>query len=193
MSRIALLAAFAFAALTGTAHAGGWATVELGAMPTSLEAGKPWNVELIVKQHGVTPMPDLTPSVEITNASGDVRTFTARPTKQVGHYVAEVTFPAAGEWKTRLYDGFTDVIPHRISPLTVTAPGAPPAPALQFKTDPTAAPAPATPPAADGFPWPQTVAIGFVALLFLGGIVATLGRPLQRRRTGTVTLRGRAA
>lgn len=193
MSRIALLAAFAFAALTGTAHAGGWATVELGAMPTSLEAGKPWNVELIVKQHGISPMADVTPSVEITSASGEVKTFPARPTKEVGHYVAEVTFPAAGEWKTRLYDGFTDVIPHRLSPLTVTAPGAPPAPAMQVKTDPTAAPAPTTPPATDGFPWPQTVAIGFVALLFLGGLVATLGRPLPRRRTGSVTLRGRAA
>jgi hypothetical protein len=192
MSRIALLAAFAFAALTGTAHAGGWATVELGAMPTSLEAGEPWRVELIVKQHGVTPMPDLTPSVEITNDAGAVDSFVARPTKQVGHYVAEVTFPTAGEWKTRIYDGFTDVIPHRLSPLTVTAPGAPAEPALQFKPETPAVPAP-TPPAADGFPWPQTVAIAFVTLLFLGGIVATLGLPLPRRRTGTVTLRGRAA
>jgi hypothetical protein len=37
------------------------------------------------------------------------------------------------------------------------------------------------------------VAIGFVALLFLAGIVATLDRPRLRRRAGTVTLRGRAA
>jgi hypothetical protein len=188
MSRIALLAAFAFAALTGTAHAGGWATVELGAMPTSLVADEPWRVELIVKQHGITPMSDVTPSVEITNDAGVVRTFPAHPTKQVGHYVAEVTFPSAGEWKTRLYDGFTEATQHRLSPLTVTAPGAPTAPALQYGTNAPAAAAPA-----DGFPWPQTVAIAFVALLFLGGIVATLGRRLPWRRTGTVTLRGRAA
>ena len=186
MSRIALLAAVAFAALTGTASAGGWATVELGAMPGSLVAGEPWRVELIVKQHGVTPMADVTPMVEITDEAGAVHKFSAHPTKQVGHYVAEVTFPAAGEWKTRLYDGFTDVIPHRLSPLTVTAPGAPLEPALQYRSDAPVAPA-------DGFPWPQTIAIGFVALLFLGGIVATLGRPLPRRRTGSVTLRGRAA
>jgi hypothetical protein len=192
MSRIALLAAFALAALTGTAHAGGWATVELGAMPGALEAGKPWRVELIVKQHGVSPMAGVTPSVEITNDAGAVHTFPARPTKQVGHYVAEVTFPAAGEWKTRLYDGFTDVIPHRLSPLTVTAPGAPPEPALQYRTEAPAAPAPERP-AGDGFPWEQTIAIALVALLFLGGIVATLDRPLPRRRAGTVTLRGRHA
>ena len=172
MSRIALLAAVAFAALTGTAHGGGWATVELGAMPSGLVAGEPWRVELIVKQHGITPMAGVTPSVEITNGSV-VRTFPARPTDQVGHYVAEVTFPSGGEWKTRLYDGFTDVAPHRLSPLTVASGGASAS--------------------AAGFPWPQTVAIAFVALLFLGGIVATLDRPRRRRRTGTVTLRGRAA
>jgi hypothetical protein len=123
MSRIALLAAVAFAALTGSAHAGGWATVELGAMPSGLSTDEPWRVELIVKQHGITPMADVTPSVEITNGSV-VRTFPAHPTDQVGHYVAEVTFPSAGEWKTRLYDGFTDVVPHRLSPLTVASGGA---------------------------------------------------------------------
>jgi hypothetical protein len=192
MSRIALLAAVAFAALTGTAHAGGWATVELGAMPGSLEAGKPWRVELIVKQHGITPMADVTPGVEITNDAGVVLTFPSRPTKEVGHYVAEVTFPSAGQWKTRLYDGFTDAVPHRLSPLTVIAPGAAPAPPVQPRTDAPApvVPAPA-PPGADGFPWPQTIALAFVALLFLGGILATLG-PLPRWH-GSVTLRGRHA
>jgi hypothetical protein len=174
MSRITLLAAIAFAALTSTAAAGGWATVELGSTPSGLKAGEPWNVELIVKQHGITPMAGVTPSVEITDEAGAVHTFAARPTDKVGHYVAEVTFPAAGEWKTRLYDGFTDVVPHRLSPLTVE---------------------PASGGSATGgdFPWPQTIAIAFVVLLFLGGLVATLGRPLPWRRTGTVTLRGRAA
>ena len=174
MSRIALLAAVALAALTGTAHAGGWATVELGETPSGLVAGEPWQVELIVKQHGITPLAGVTPSVEITDEAGAVHTFAARPTGKVGHYVAEVDFPAAGEWKTRLYDGFTDAVPHRLSPLTV-------------------APAGGASASAGDFPWQQTVAIAFVALLFLGGFVATLGRPLLRRRTGSVTLRGRAA
>jgi hypothetical protein len=175
MSRIALLAAVAFAALTGTAHGGGWATVELGEMPSGLVAGEPWRVELIVKQHGITPMADVTPSVEITNDAGAVHTFAARPTDEIGHYVAEVTFPAGGKWKTRLYDGFTDAVPHRLSPLTVTSAGV------------------ASAAAGDEFPWPQTVAVAFVVLLFLGGIVATLDRPRLRRRIGSVTLRGRAA
>ena len=170
MSRIALLAAVAFAALTGSAHAGGWATVELGEMPSGLSTDEPWRVELIVKQHGITPMAGVTPSVEITNGNV-VRSFPARATDQVGHYVADVTFPSGGEWNTRFYDGFTDAVPHRLSPLTVASGGASAS--------------------AAGFPWEKTVAIAFIALLFLGGIVATLDRP--RLRTGTVTLRGRAA
>ena len=172
MSRIALLAAVAFAASTGTAHAGGWATVELVEAPSGLVAGEPWRVELIVKQHGIRPMADVKPSVRIDNGEV-VRTFHARPTGEVGHYVAEVTFPAGGEWKTRLFDGFTDVAPHRLAPLTVAA-------------------APGASAGAAGFPWQQTVAIAIIALLFLAGLIATLERPLPRWH-GTVTLRGRHA
>jgi hypothetical protein len=191
MSRIALLAAVAFAALTGTAHAGGWATVELGEAPSGLVAGKPWQVELIVKQHGVTPMEGVTPSVRIANADGVVRTFQARPASKVGHYVAEVVYPAAGEWNTRFFDGFTDVVPHRLSPVTVTAPDAAVAAAPpERRTAPPAAPAPAAA-AGDAFPWPQAVMIAIVALLFVGGILATFDRP--RVHVGTFGLRGRAA
>jgi hypothetical protein len=171
MSRIALLAAVAFAAFTGTAQAGGWATVELGEAPTGLVAGEPWQVELIVKQHGITPLGGVTPSVRIDNGEGVVRTFPAHPTDRVGTYVAEVDFPAAGAWKTRIYDGFTDAVPHRLSPLTV-------------------APAAGSPPASE-FPWPQAVMIAIVALLFLAGIAATSDRP--RLHVGTFGLRGRAA
>ncbi len=171
MSRIALLAAVAFAALTGTAHAGGWATVELGDMPSGLVAGEPWRVELIVKQHGITPMADVTPSVRIDDGAGTVRTFNARPIAKVGHYVAEVMFPSGGEWKTHIFDGFTDAVPHRLSPMTVAGAGGA---------------------SASGFPWHQAVAIAVVLLLFLGGILATFDRP-RARWHGTVTLRGRAA
>jgi len=175
MSRIALVMLLAFGAIAGTAQAGGWATVELGEpVPSDLSAGTPWKVELIVKQHGVTPLDDVTPSVEITNAQGAKELFQAKPAGKPGTYVAEVTFPAGGEWNTRIYDGFTDATPHRLKTLTVSGPvaGGPGA-------------------ADDGFPWPQTIAVGFVALLFLAGLYALSDRP--RPRLGTVRLRGRAA
>ena len=163
MSRIALLAAVAFAALTGTAHAGGWATVELGEMPSGLEAGKTWRVELIVKQHGITPMAGVTPSVRINNGAGAVRTFTARPTAKVGTYVADVTFPSGGTWKTQ--------------PLRRLH-GRRPAPAVTADCGERRRRSAS----AGDFPWPQTVAIAFVALLFLGGVIATVARPFRRRR-----------
>jgi hypothetical protein len=172
MSRILVLL-LAFAATTGTAYAGGWATVELGAPPGGLVAGEPWRVELIVKQHGVTPLDGVEPRVEITDEAGAARTFHAHPTGRPGTYVTEVTYPTAGTWNTRLYDGFTDAYPHRLAPLTV-APGSGAAAA-----------------SGDDFPWAQAVMIAIVALLFGGGIAATSDRP--RLHIGTVGLRGRAA
>ena len=68
-----------------------------------------------------------------------------------------MTFPSGGEWQTRIFDGFTDAVPHRLAPLTVAGAGGASA-------------------SADGFPWAQAVAIGLVALLFLVGLVATLDR-----------------
>jgi hypothetical protein len=173
MSRIALMLLLAFAATTGTAHAGGWASVELGEAPGGLVAGEPWRVELIVKQHAITPLDGVTPSIKIDNGEGVVKTFRAHPTGRPGTYAAEVTFPSGGTWKTRIYDGFTDAFPHRLSPLTVSAGSAS---------------------AGGDFPWHQTIAIAVVALLWMGGWVAGYGWPHPHwRRHGTVTLRGRAA
>jgi hypothetical protein len=170
MSRIALMLLLAFAATTGTAYAGGWATVELDESPSGIVAGEPWRVELLVKQHGITPMDDISPSVRIDNGEGVVQTFGARPTGRPGTYAVEVTYPVAGTWRTRIFDGFTDAYPHRLPQMEVPA---------------------ASASAAGEFPWHQTVAIAVVALLFLAGILAVSDRP--RLRLGTVTLRGRAA
>jgi hypothetical protein len=162
MRRIALLLVFAALVPAEVAQAGGWATVELGESPSGLAAGKPWRVELIVKQHGVTPMEGVTPSITIVSSQGAERTFAARPMGQVGHYVADVEFPSAGVWSARISDGFTDAVPHRISQLTVSGPG----------------PAPA-----DTFPWAQVVMSAFVALLFIGGWFAAGGTlPWRERR-----------
>jgi hypothetical protein len=162
MRRIALLLVLAVLVPAEVAQAGGWATVELGESPSGLAAGKPWRVELIVKQHGITPMEGVKPSITIVSSQGAERTFPARPTNQIGHYVADVTFPSGGEWSARISDGFTDAVPHRIDRLTVS--GASPAPP-------------------DSFPWPQVAMGAFVALLFIGGWFAAGGTvPWRERR-----------
>jgi hypothetical protein len=169
MHRIALLLVLAAVLVPAeVAQAGGWATVELGDSPSGLAAGKPWRVELIVKQHGITPMEGVTPSITIVSSQGAERTFAARPTGSIGHYVADVKFPSGGEWSARISDGFTDAVPHRISNLTVSGPAAP----------------------AD-FPWAQAVMIAIVALLFIGCWLAA-GDSVRSRERGAARGRRRA-
>jgi hypothetical protein len=161
MRRIALLLVLAVLVPAEAARAGGWATVELGETPSGLVAGEPWKVELIVKQHGITPMEGVTPSITIVSSAGAEKTFPARATGTIGHYVATVDFPSPGTWSARISDGFTDATPHRISTLNVGG----------------NAPTPA------GFPWPQAVMGAFVALLFTFGWFAAGGTvPWRERR-----------
>jgi hypothetical protein len=161
MRRIALVLVLAVLVPAEVAQAGGWATVELSEAPSGLVAGTPWRVELIVKQHGMTPLAGVQPRIRIANDAGETRSFPARATARTGHYVADVTFPAAGAWHARIFDGFTDATPHRISTLTV-APSAGAAPGGHF-------------------PWEQTVMITIVALLFLGGWLAAGGDTVPAR------------
>jgi hypothetical protein len=179
MRRIALLLVLAVLVPAEVAQAGGWATVELGESPSGLKPGKPWRVELIVKQHGITPMEGVQPSITIVSPKGAERTFAARPTGQVGHYVATVEFTSAGTWSARISDGFTDVVPHRISTLNVGGgPETAAAPPRRSAT-PNVGGALAAP---EGFPWPQVVMGAIVALLFIGGWFAAGGSVLPRER-----------
>ena len=148
---LALLLVFAPAA-----HAGGWATVEAAGVPDGVSAGQGFELELLVKQHGRTPLNGLTPSVQVTGEDGETRTFTALPAGEPGTYVAEVAYPSAGTWQTRLFDGFTDATVHRMAPLEVagTSGGA------GGGTD---------------LPSPQVVAIAIVVLRF-GGAWIVLAR-----------------
>jgi hypothetical protein len=170
MRRIALLLVLAVLVPAEVAQAGGWATVELGESPSGLAAGKPWRVELIVKQHGITPMEGVKPSITIVSSQGAERTFPAHPIGPIGHYVADVVFPSGGDWSARISDGFTDATPHRISHLTVGGP------------------APAPP---DRLPWPQIVMSAIVALLFIGGWLAA-GDTVPARERGAARGRRRA-
>lgn len=103
-----LLAALAYAA---PAAAGCWATVQLAPPPAGTTAGKAWTAEITVLQHGRNPLPDAgnaKPSVTITNAAGDSKTFTAKPIDpSKGAYSAKVVFPSGGTWHYAVFDDFT--------------------------------------------------------------------------------------
>jgi YtkA-like len=184
---VLLIVLFGLAAEAATA--GCMATVGLAPPPTGMAPNKAWNADITVLQHGVRPLPGATPRVTIVNvASGERRQFAARPTRKTGVYRASVVFPAAGEWRYEVYDGF---VPRQCAQThtfdAVTIGGGPTAgepTSGSGQPEPVAAPAPAA--ASDGGVDVGRVlaALGFgaLALALAGGTALTLVR--RNRSTG---------
>ena len=111
MRRCLLILPLLLLAGPAIAHAGGFATTGLSSTPDGLKAGQPWKVELTIRQHGRTPLPDLHPEVVTVDADGYRTTFKARPAGRAGHYLATVRFPKPGQWTYAVYDGFNNATP----------------------------------------------------------------------------------
>ncbi len=181
--RTRLIAATVLAALgaPGAAYAGCAATVGLAPPPAGLQPGETWRAEMLVKQHGVRPLPAAEPTLTIVNdETGERKTFAARKTDTVGVYRADVVFPSTGPWRYEAYDGFVAkdgswncAQTHTFSAITIGGEGA--------ATPPPAQPAQAAPsPAADdGMSGALAVALA-VAIVALGlGAAVLLGRRRQ--------------
>lgn len=102
---------------------GGWALGSLDAIPAA-SAGQTEQVGFMILQHGITPThfaDEVTGDVgiEIIAASGAGEFFEALPDEKVGHFVATVTFPAAGDYTWNIQMGWFQ--PQDLGPLTVTA------------------------------------------------------------------------
>src|SRR5215217_2261713 len=86
--------------LSAPVLAGGYAVVRLDEPPGDVLVATPWRFGFMVLQHDVTPNSDVTPIVRaLHKETGEEVTATAQQEGAVGHFVAEVTFPRAGEWK----------------------------------------------------------------------------------------------
>jgi YtkA-like protein len=146
--------------LPAAAPAGGWATVSLSSTPDGLGSGEPWNVELVILQHGQTPLDGLEPSITLTDtATGKTQYVAAEPAGRPGVYKASAVFPAAGRWTYAVDDGFSRI--HDNYP-AVTIGGAGAASG------------------GDGFPWSA------LGLALLAGVAAVaLATGVQRRRGRT--------
>jgi hypothetical protein len=107
MRYLVTLSALAVAlAASGTALAGGWATVGIAPLPDDVHAGGTWQPEITILQHGRTPLEGLAPVVTISEDGGSSQEFGAQPTEAPGVYVASVTFPEAGRWSVVVDSGF---------------------------------------------------------------------------------------
>jgi hypothetical protein len=109
MKRLLLLAALVAGALAPAAGAGGWATVQLSAVPTDgMSAGTTLPIDITVLQHGQTPLEGVTPVFRIRDGQSNVvAQYEGVPTGQPGVYHVEVTFPRSGLFNYEVYDGFT--------------------------------------------------------------------------------------
>ena len=81
------------------ALAGGWAVITLDELPTDVRAGEPLTIGFTVRQHGITLMNGLYPTVTATLSQGDPFVVDAEPGEGSGHYTATFTFPKEGNWR----------------------------------------------------------------------------------------------
>ena len=90
-----------------TLNAGGWAVVTLDTLPDAFVVGKATPVAFMVRQHGVSPMESLRPTVQAVSGRVEV-TAKAEPTGRTGHYSASLALPHAGEWVITVHTSFMD-------------------------------------------------------------------------------------
>jgi cytochrome c2 len=85
--------------LTTSVDAGGWAVITLDDLVEQAVAGEDLEIGFMVRQHGVNPMMDLTPSIIATHTE-KFESFRVQAQSQgsAGHYVARLNFPQPGTW-----------------------------------------------------------------------------------------------
>src|SRR3954447_10148254 len=125
MRRCLLILPLLLLTAPAVAHADGLATVRLSSTPDSLRAGRPWRVELAIRQPGRAPRSDLRPAVVVRDADGNRTTYRAAPTPRTGHYATTVRFPRAGQWTYFVYDGINPENPHTFPAVVIRPANAP--------------------------------------------------------------------
>ena len=86
-------------------HLGGWAVVTVDDLPDYVVAAQPLRLSFIVRQHGMTPLSGLRPSVEAKSRNANV-SVSAIPDTGAGRYVAQLNLPRPGDWIITIHSGF---------------------------------------------------------------------------------------
>lgn len=82
------------------ALAGGWVVVTMESLPGQIHAGQPVALSFMVRQHGRTPIHNVSPVLMATHGeTGRQIQVSAEPAKEVGLFVAELNLPEAGAWE----------------------------------------------------------------------------------------------
>jgi hypothetical protein len=109
MKRLSLLGLGAVVVASAAAFAanGGWAVVSVSKIPDAWIAGKPLQLTWQVRQHGVTPLDGLRPTLEARAGSRRITgaTWAFEEDGEKG-YRGRITFPEPGEWQVTIHSGF---------------------------------------------------------------------------------------
>lgn len=167
---VALVAVLAALALVAPAFAGGWVVITLDSLPEEIVAGAPYAIGMMALQHGQTAWEADSLQIQAEHVeTGTLVEFTALPDRDPGHYVAELVFPAAGEWEWAISAGMF--------------PAAQPMPALNVSADKAASvggPETSAPLMA-GAANPLTILLGAGALLAFAAGLLMIVRAHSRR------------
>ena len=95
----------AVAASAFTVGRGGWAVITVEDLPEHLVAGKPVELTFLVRQHGMTLMSGLRPTVFAKSGKAEVQA-SAIPGKKFGSYSSTLVVPTTGDWTITIASGF---------------------------------------------------------------------------------------
>jgi mono/diheme cytochrome c family protein len=128
---IGILAIGALLVAATPAAFGGWAVITIESLPEYLEAGQPTTLTFMVRQHGQTPMADLSPTVSLQPRGAHFAfgrsTVTAMAAGAPGRYQATVTAPDTGAVRLTI-DANWHAAEIALLPIPVVAEGRAPAP-----------------------------------------------------------------
>lgn len=100
---------------------GGWAVITVQSLPDHVVAGQPVRLDFTIRQHGVSLLADLKPTIEFS--PGGAGQVNATPGASKGQYGATFVVPQAGQARISINSGFGNsrVV---LLPVTVIAAGA---------------------------------------------------------------------
>lgn len=104
---LGILVAVPIASTIAFTSMGGWAVVSVNKIPDAWIAGKPLQLSWRVRQHGITELHGLHPTLEARDGSRRItgRTWEFTEDGQKG-YRGIITFPERGTWQVTIHSGF---------------------------------------------------------------------------------------
>src|SRR5262245_34737521 len=129
MSKRLTVAALALVALAGTAYTfGGWCVITVDDLPEYVTVGKPTEITFTSRQHGLTLMDNLQPTIAAKSGASDVNLNATA--KGSGRYSANLVVPKGGDWTVTINSGFMNNR-STLAPIPAIAAGAtPPKPVI---------------------------------------------------------------